>query len=66
MNFKEATDVLFEPVTHRDLAAAMGVSVASYAKHALIQPPRRTARYRTTGKLRPSSWRKSAFQNIVD
>jgi hypothetical protein len=29
MNFKEATDGLFEPVSHEDLAALLGVSVAS-------------------------------------
>ena len=29
MNFKEATDALFERVTHEDLAEALGVSVPS-------------------------------------
>ena len=29
MNFKEATDALFERVTHEDLAGALGVSVPS-------------------------------------
>jgi hypothetical protein len=29
MNFKEATDQLFDGVSHQDLASALGVSVAS-------------------------------------
>lgn len=29
MNFKEATDALFERVTHEDLAGSLGVSVPS-------------------------------------
>jgi hypothetical protein len=29
MNFKDATDALFERVTHEDLAGALGVSVPS-------------------------------------
>jgi hypothetical protein len=29
MNFKEATDRLFSPIDHKDLARALGVSVAS-------------------------------------
>jgi hypothetical protein len=29
MNFKEATDSLFEGISHSDLAEALGVSVAS-------------------------------------
>jgi hypothetical protein len=29
MNFKEATDALFERISHEDLADALGISVAS-------------------------------------
>jgi hypothetical protein len=43
MNFKEATDALFERISHEDLADALGVSVASI-RQARLNPQARAYR----------------------
>jgi hypothetical protein len=59
MNFKEATDILFEGVPQRDLARILGVSVASI----------RQARLRETAKAHrtaPENWEKAVIKLAGD
>jgi hypothetical protein len=55
MNFKEATDSLFDNVSHENLAKAVGVSIASI-RQARLNPG--AAAHRTP----PDQWQKAVIQ----
>lgn len=55
MNFKEATDALFERISHEELAHALGVSVASI-RQARLDP--RAKAYRTA----PANWQEAVIR----
>jgi hypothetical protein len=55
MNFKEATDGLFDRISHEDLAEALGVSVASI-RQARLNPKAKA--YREP----PAEWREAVLK----
>jgi hypothetical protein len=55
MDFKKATDELFDPVTHDDLAKALGVSVATI-RQARLDPAAKARR------SPPGNWRDAAIR----
>jgi hypothetical protein len=59
MDFKEATDRLFDQVDHEKLAKALGISVASI-RQARLAP--RTSAHRTA----PKDWKKAVLQVAED
>jgi hypothetical protein len=59
MNFKEATDVLFERITHEDLARVLGASVAAVRQARLGEG---AAAHRNP----PNGWEKAVRQLAED